>query len=215
VSSAGRTPGIRAANDEYFTPRWCVDRLLERDILPVDRDGRAAYWLDPCAGGGAIIKAVAQHPNNIHWTACEIDPKHEGALKPWCNTVVIGDFLRVVPASYDVVLTNPPYSMAEAFVLACLPIAKHVAMLLRVNWIAGHRELLEEHPADVYVLPDRPSFSLNKDGKVGSDSTEYAWFVWPCDGVIGTVEVLRDTPVEVRSAYRRELFERLTKKETT
>jgi hypothetical protein len=219
MSSAGRTPGIRSANDFYVTPPWCVDRLLDRADLPLIRaNGRASYWLDPCAGDGAIIKAtMGTTPNNIHWTACELQPAHEDGLKKLCNTVVIGDFLRIVPAHYDVVLTNPPYSLAEEFVRACLPIADHVGMLLRVNWIAGHHELLQEHPCEILVLPDRPSFALNKHGKVGTDSTEYAWFVWSPHMVGASfcrLSVLDDTPVKVRSEYKRELFARLTKETT-
>ncbi len=229
MSSTGRTEGLRSANDSYMTPGWTVDRLLESEHADgftfLREGGKPAYWLDPCAGSGQIIQATTAHSerwggglHNVRWHSCEIEAHHEEALKRLCSTVVIGDFLHVVPARYDVVLTNPPYMLAEEFVRACVPIAERVAMLLRVNWAAAQRELLHEYPADMLILPDRPSFALNKHGKVGSDSTEYAWFVWRPEATArgyGIVDVLADTPVEVRSAYRRELFERLTKKETT
>ena len=36
---------------------------------------------------------------------------------------------------------------------------------------------MTKHPPDLYVLPNRPSFTKNGN----TDSIEYAWFVWGHD----------------------------------
>lgn len=184
--------------------------------LPVYRqDGKPAYWLEPCAGDGQIIRAANEHlaqraNSNVRWHAVELRQECEPVLQALANPVVIGDFLKVVPARYDVIITNPPFSLAEEFVRACLPIAGHVAMLLRVGWMERRDALLRDHPADLWVLPDRPVFGRNKHGKVASDAAMYGWFHW-YPGAEGRIRHLARTPKEVRKAYRRHLDATLLK----
>lgn len=51
-----------------------------------------------------------------------------------------------------------------------------MAILLRLNFLGteGRSAFMREHAPDVYVLPNRPSFTGTK-----TDSIEYVWFVWP------------------------------------
>ena len=215
MSATGRTQGLRTPCDfGYNTPPWAVDRILEAIWLPTRKHAvLPAYWLDPCAGNGQLIRAVNAHlvsVANIRWHAVELRPECEGILHTVANPVIIGDFLKVVPARYDVVLTNPPYSLAEEFVRACLPISEHVVMLLRLNWLENRAKLLNAWPADVHVLPNRPAFARNKHGKVGTDATAYAWFHFHKDAA-GVVKHLAHTPLEARRTYTAWLEENLPK----
>lgn len=115
----------------------------------------------------------------------------------------VGDFLTVAPAlqtlpRWNVAITNPPYSLALEFVQAMLPLADHVVVLTRLNFLAGgvRREFFAKDMPDVYVLPNRPSFT--EDGR--TDATEYAWLVWtPERGrTTGKIEVLAETSIEER-----------------
>lgn len=227
MSAAGRTPGLRSKDDAYETAPWAVYRLLEAVAsaavaapLPHRRGDMPSYWLEPCAGTGNIIRAVnswyahdwSDDQANIRWHACEIRPECEESLKAVANPVIIGDFLRVVPAKYDVIITNPPYSLAEEFLRACLPIADHVIMLLRLNWLEGRNEIWSTNPADVWVLPNRIPFGRNKHGKVGTDATAYAWMHWH-KGATGRLRMLARTSKAVRSEYRKYLDMTLPKLE--
>ncbi len=177
--------------DNYPTPSWCVRRLLEVVALP--REGR---WLEPCAGDGAIIRATPPGPT---WTAMELRPECEPLLEPMVGAAQthLGDFLASPPSGkFDVVLTNPPYGSAQAFVEQARRRADHVVMLLRLNFLASatRAPFMRETLPDVYVLPNRPSFT----GK-GTDSIEYAWFHWHDHGrPAGWVRVLADTSVAER-----------------
>lgn len=50
---------------------------------------------------------------------------------------------------------------------------------------------MRSHTPDIYVLPNRPSFS----GK-GTDSIEYAWFVWRKENKYGMASHEKSTKVE-------------------
>lgn len=220
--SATNRGGKREADDNYSTPAWCVERLLECEQAPqlLREDG---LWLEPCAGNGAIIRAVkewrrARDMGEPRWCAnelrseCEMDIREAACAVEWVN---IGDFLsapaaRLLPfaANVSVVITNPPFSLAEEFVRKSCEIAPLVVMLLRVNFYAseGRAEWLRETEPSVYILPNRPSFKtsvrIDKNGKKrksSSDSCEYAWFVWSRNRLErGRVVVLRSTQAHER-----------------
>jgi hypothetical protein len=183
MSSTNRG-GQRTESDNYPTPSWVVHRLLDRKVLPQE-----GAWYEPCAGEGAIIQAVQQR-FSVDWYATELRSEAEPFLEKLLpsDRINIGDFL--VPSSGDpswrgcgdgvrVVITNPPYRIAFEVLHSALswyPKA-HVAILLRLNFIASERRhaTMAKHPPDVYVLPNRPAFK-----EWGStDSPEYSWFVYP------------------------------------
>lgn len=230
VSATGRG-AERRAFDSYFTPAWCVHRLLE--ALPL-AGGR---WLEPCVGDGSIVRAVSsfrgdgagqQGPvgNVVRWTLrdirTELELLDEMELHTLCTlaganveNVELG-VNAVVPrplrspethrptfdATFDVAITNPPYVESLRITNNLLYEARVVVMLLRLNFLAGEAraDWMRAHTPDVYVLPNRPSFT--EDGK--TDATEYAWFVWGNrhrtlhDQRPPLVRILESTPKEQR-----------------
>lgn len=173
--SATNRGGKRSPADFYATPEWCVRRLVEAVELP------GGDWLEPAAGEGAIIRAVAR--SDVDWTAWELRQETRAGLAAAvpAGRVHIGDFLapearrEVGRRRFAVAITNPPFRLAQEFIDACLPVADHVVMLLRLNYLASKSRwaFMSSHTPDVYVLPSRPSFT-----GAGTDSIEYAWFVW-------------------------------------
>ncbi len=198
MSSTGRKDGKRLAADAYSTPSWVTRLILDAIDLPAGR------WLEPCAGDGAVIRAGDR--DDVSWTACEIRSECGPLLAELpLSDVYLGDFLALADQGqfseqpYDVVLTNPPYSLAEDFVNACLPLARHVVFLLRLNFLGGaaRAAFWHDHMPDVYVLPNRPSFT----GR-GTDSTEYAWYHWHGAKVRreGHIRVLPALPISMRKS---------------
>jgi hypothetical protein len=200
MSATGRSD-VRRADDFYQTPAWCVRRLMEAVEFPV------GYWLEPAAGDGAIIRAcnqvLTERSEKADWHASELRVEARPALSALVDPtqVFVGtDFLSGVfdGCEWDVAITNPPYSLALAFIQAMLPLADHVAVLVRLNFLASARRagFFRTEMPDVYVLPNRPSFT--EDGR--TDATEYCWAVWtPERGrKRGYVHVLDETPSEER-----------------
>lgn len=181
MSAAGRG-GKRREGDWYATPAGAV-----RAVLPHLPRGRIV--LDPGCGEGAIMRVVADDPSyggslirgvEIH------EARAQAAREATDRTVYCASFTghRSPPWSsasgIDLVIGNPPYSLALEFALEALRLAAGVggtvALLLRLAFLeaSSRVEFHRAHPADVYVLTPRPSFT----GDGGSDMSAYAWFVW-------------------------------------
>lgn len=161
---------MRAANDFYPTPAWCIDAILPH--LP-----RAGGWLDPACGDGAILMALERTGREAH--GIELDSARAAACVDARLSVRQGDAFREDWDRPDGVLMNPPYRQALEFVeqaLAQVQRGGTVAALLRLGFLASQKRATFHriNPSDVYVLPQRPSFTGN--GK--TDSSDLGWFVW-------------------------------------
>jgi hypothetical protein len=184
--SATNRGAERSAQDFYSTPAWCVRAVL-REIPPggVILDpccGSGAilaaisdfkwgalrgFELD-AARAAKALEVVEGGP--IHWLTPApfhaIECRDALSEDPWLvdgfepAPVDSAIHWRTARARPDIVLTNPPYSLAMPFVLRALREASIVVMLLRLNWLASMDRLSfhRKHPADVFVLPRRPAF---------------------------------------------------------
>ena len=192
MSSAGR--GCRRQpSDLYETPSWCINRFLDgyfKEIIPFfpesDLSDVGAHLAEPCCASGKIIDAVerwfVEHslPRPTSWSLHELNEE----LVPIGRTVRIGDFLtsECVRESVSLVVTNPPYSLAEEFLRHSRKLYPNadISFLLRVGFLTSEKRdpLFQElGTPDLYVLPNRPSYV--KVGSSSTDSCDYAWFVWP------------------------------------
>jgi hypothetical protein len=194
----------RHPDDFYATPEWATLALLR--VLGPHAPGRI---LEPTAGTGAIVRALRKHWPGCGVTANEIDAERAELLHDaGAKIVKVTDFLVEGFLGQDLIITNPPFKLAMPIIERSRQIAREVALLLRLNFLGSQERAAfwHEHPADVYVLPRRPSFaaSLKCKKKCGwattlpldaerpkvcpacsaavtvttSDSCEYAWFVW-------------------------------------
>ena len=204
--------------DFYETPAWSVHRLLE-ELFPAtpgaDPMPYFAHWVEPCAGNGAIIRAVnewtaaARQRIDIQWQACELDHQHSKQLSASLGRdslgLRLGDTLawhdpdiHYQRSRFDVAILNPPYRQALEFVQWSVEHSQTTIALLRLGFLetTQRNAWLRTHTPDVYVLPNRPSFT----GK-GNDSTAYAWFIWRHNRTgrqVGEIRVLPDTPRKAR-----------------
>jgi hypothetical protein len=159
-------PSGENPHDFFPTPHGVTKAFIEACDLP---DGD---WCEPAVGSGDIVEAVGPRK---HWLTTDIRDveKHRWAHCHSSNY----DFLQM-PEGYrfDVIITNPPFYLAEEFVRKALKHATHVAMLLRLAFLESRKReaFHKENPSDVFVLSRRPSFMANG----ATDNSAYAWFVW-------------------------------------
>lgn len=183
----------RAASDYYPTPPEAVWSLLRRvgSDLNEHNYGR---WLEPAVGTGAIIKAVQEKKRLLRWepmwdaldinlteeTISELRSDVDSSMRFAKQNYLLFS-LEDKPDSgdpYEVILTNPPFFIAQDFVEHSLDIANGavVIMLLRLGFL-GSKKRAEwwqgKEPDALYVLSDRPDFTGE-----GGDSSDYAWYFW-------------------------------------
>lgn len=174
-------PSGENPHDFFPTPHGVTRAFVDACRLP---DG---LWCEPAVGAGDIVKAIGPRHQ---WTTFDIRDVPAPELAH--DHAASFDFLNDVPDDlgivWDVIVTNPPFYLAEEFVRKALKHADHVAMLLRLAFLETRKreDLHREHPSDVYVLSRRPSFMANG----ATDSCAYAWFVWG-PGRGGRWEILR------------------------
>lgn len=178
--SATRKPRAERGLDFYETPAWVVEAIAPH--LPA-----CSRILDPCAGRGAILAALGW-PHGA-W-GFELDGEHlvtvdggvgfrrvpitkRDSLANDAELWVNDDCLRP-----ELVVMNPPFNRALEFVERAIDEVVpggSVFALLRLAFLEGalRVDFHRRQPADVLVLPRRPSFT----GK-GTDSSAYAWFAW-------------------------------------
>jgi hypothetical protein len=198
MSAAGRGPRLGGKEDVYETPGWCVERLLEV------WQPRPGLLIEPCAGSGKIIMAaqnILDH-KEYGWQAYELRSECAHSLSQLVPCHCPFDFLkiRLYDDNSSAVITNPPYSLAEAFIRTsreCHPNAD-VAMLLRLGFLGSEKRapLYREIGApDLFTFSNRPSYIGS-----GNDSSDYAWFIWPPKPrLCGFVHILDLTPDYVRN----------------
>lgn len=199
MSAKGRkradAPRTEVAEHEFYpTPRDTIEMLIASPLLTLP----GGLWLDPCAGTGRIPSVTNSMRSDVRWLMVEIDRRHKRQLNSIArrnDLVVISDFMAHPSTRCEVLIMNPPFSLALEFAAKALRSASHIVMLQRLNWLAPARaNWLREHMPDTYVLPRRPSFT----GDGSTDATEYAWFHWPTADVrrAGRVAMLDAAPLQ-------------------
>lgn len=176
--------GGRESHDHYPTPRWVTELLFDHAHKVDDLWPDARSVLDPAAGEGAILDVARERGFTTY--GLELDPVRAEVARSRGHQMGQGDALERSWPRVDVVVANPPYTLAEAFVRKALEwrrtmsVRARIFTLLRLSFLEPtqtRRELLSAYAPDVLILPRRPAF----DGK-GTDNITSAWFVWPGSG---------------------------------
>ncbi|TEB15152.1 hypothetical protein Psfp_02328 [Pelotomaculum sp. FP] len=174
----------RHEKDFYITPDAAIDVLLNNYEL------KPGWILEPCAGNGAIVKAIHERSN---WDggiyAVEIRPEeYDNLVKVGCEEVLIKDFLEfklsdlkyAPPCPPRTIITNPPFSIAQKIIEKSFDISTYpdtdIIMFLRLGFLESKNRAefwLSHKDVSLITLKKRPSFT----GR-GTDFAAYAWFIW-------------------------------------
>ncbi len=150
---------IPQENDYYPTPIESIIPLLNKINF-----NKVTTFLEPCCGDGRILDLI---------------PKDK--VKFWSEIQKGRDYFNYKFEDIDLIVTNPPFSLAVEFLIKSLSEAKTVCYLQRLNWLGSktRKDFWNSNPPDkIFVLSKRPQFKRELGLGSGSDSTEYAWFVW-------------------------------------
>lgn len=161
------------SRDDFPTPPWATRALIEH-VLSNYGFNADDTCLEPACGAGHMDKVLCEYLNET--TASDIYSYGYGS---------VADFLHTPHGvnSFDWVITNPPFNLAEEFVLKSLKIAKKgVAILARTVFIESvgrYERLFNPTPPSVFAqFVERVPMVKGRLDKKASTATGYAWFVW-------------------------------------
>jgi len=154
----------RHPEDWYRTPTHATEQLLEHESF------QGLVW--ECACGDGIMSEVLVSKEMSVYSSDLVDRGY-------------GDTLDFLESSKSVanVITNPPYRLAEQFILHALEVAtSKVAMLLPLTFLAGqyrYQKIWKSSPFSVvYVFSARLSMCRGDIENKRGGKVDYAWFVW-------------------------------------
>lgn len=160
--------------DDFPTPPWATRALLEYVLHARRSDFSNMSCLEPACGAGHMSRVLKEYFGEVRSSDAYdygYAPKRDFLNYPYEANAV------------DWVITNPPFRLAEEFVLRSLKVARRgVAILARTVFLEsiGRYEgiFLNSPPSTFAQFVERvPMVKGRLDGKA-TTATGYAWLVW-------------------------------------
>jgi len=148
--SAKNRGSLVITQEFYPTPLQTINSIINEINF-----NKVHSFCEPCNGSGVITNAIPSNVSKYHFELSE----GTDYLLPENSEQV------------DLILTNPPFSLAKEFIIKARTEAKCVIMLQRVNFLGSkaRKKFWEENPpTHLFVLSERPKFvaRCNNNSKV-------------------------------------------------
>lgn len=183
--AGGNSTTQKAENDFYATDpktvRLFLDKFLIDNDVKYEDINTINKILEPACGTGNICEVLKEYFPNAQIEATDLIDRGygQGGI----------DFLEYYGEA-DMVITNPPFSLAKEFIEKALTISnKYVIMLCKIQLLEGasRKRMFETTPLKyVYVHTTRQATwkngePLDPNGKKWATTMCMAWFVWDKD----------------------------------
>lgn len=147
-------------NDELYTPRYAIEPLIKYIPSTIK-----TIWEATDYGSSNITKVL-----------------REEGYKVISTHIDTFDFLTDIPDfDYDMIITNPPYSLKDEFIERCYSYGKPFALLLPITSLEGVKRgaMFRQNGIGVIVLDRRVNYINEKKSN---------WFntSWFCHKIIDT-----------------------------
>lgn len=172
----------REALDYYATPTNEVENILENANIDLNNK----IILEPCAGGGHMVKGIENYCQKHNYTPknfIKTDIANRGCAD--CLTGKEYDFFSDnYPINQaDIIIMNPPYSVLEPFLIRAIEIAQQkLIVLCRMQVLEGtgrYDNIFKENPpTEIYQYIERIQCWKNGEKPTGSGSQAYCWLIW-------------------------------------
>ncbi len=146
-------------DDEYYTPAEAVEM-----ILPFIPNHIKTVWECTAIKESKIVSVLVDH-------GYELIASH----------IADGfDFFKFEPDKYDIIITNPPYSVKDKFLQRAFCLKKPFMFLLPITTLEGVKrsKMFRENGIQL-LIPDR-RFNFNPKVKNGA-WFQTSWFTWGLD----------------------------------
>jgi hypothetical protein len=159
--------------DDFPTPPWATRGLIEHVLGNTDQFKKQSC-LEPSCGAGHMAKVLKEYFGEVRCA----DAYDYGYAD-------VRDFLTYPyeTNAVDWVITNPPFRLAEEFVVRALCVARRgVAMLARTVFLESvgrYTSIFRETPPNKFAqFVERVPMVRGRLDNKATTATGYAWFVW-------------------------------------
>ena len=159
--------------DDFPTPPWATRALVEH-VVASKASVAPMNCLEPACGRGHMSAALAEYFGKV--TSSDVFDYGFGGTADFLKT-------KYDDQSFDWIITNPPFKLAEDFIKRSLKIARHgVAMLTRTVFIESvgrYDRLFRSTPPTAFAqFTERVPMVKGRIDKKASTATGYGWLVW-------------------------------------
>lgn len=179
IGAKGYSKYPREANDYYKTDPIAI-RLLEKHNLLIDD----YYWECAC-GDGALSKELIRQGYNVY--SSDLFDRGYG-------DAVGVDFLKQKEKFNGSIITNPPFSLLEKFVLKGLELAKNrLYIFARINTLESQKRydsIFKNNPP-IYVCQFVRRIKCYRTSAPTPkySAISYAWFIWDNNDNTGETKI--------------------------
>lgn len=176
----------RQKHDYYATDPVAISMLTQTPFF----EGVKRIW-EPACGGGHLVKPLRDLGYYVY--ASDLY-EHENSPSE-AQIDFLETRLDKFNATFDAIVTNPPYKYALEFCEKCIKLeVPKFAMFLKLTFLEGSKRqaFFKSHPPRyVAVCVNRVQCALNGDPEYFAKSSAacYAWFIWE-KGYTGKPEIL-------------------------
>ena len=173
-----------AYSDLYTSPKQAMEALCE--VVHFDKD---KTYFEPCSGIGSVSNYFK---DNLDITM------DTNELFGYSDTTFVEDFLAPRKNvcnkwDYDIIVTNPPYKLAQEFIQEGYKYAKVQYHLLRLNFLEGKKRKKElfsqKHLKRVFIFSYRISCAKGVMEIPQANAVAYCWMEFDRD-YIGNPELV-------------------------
>lgn len=162
----------KSSLDDFPTPPWATRALLEHIIGP--KGLKRQTCLEPACNRGFMVEPLSEYFQKV--TASDVFDYGYGE---------VADFIggAYEDNSFDWVITNPPFRLAENFFFEAQRVARRgVALLTRTVFIESvgrYDRLFSKFPPTAFAqFTERVPMVKGRLDKKASTATGYGWLVW-------------------------------------
>ncbi len=166
------------SRDDFPTPPWATRGLMEYVVGPKE-DIRYQSCLEPACGVGHMSKVLEEYFDRV-----------VSSDKYDCGYGQVHDFLDESwpQQTFDWVITNPPFRLAEEFIAKALRVARNgVAILARTTFIESigrYERIFKDTPPSKFAqFTERVPMVRGRLDKKASTATGYSWIIWESSSV--------------------------------
>jgi hypothetical protein len=164
---------FKSSLDDFPTPPWATRALVEH-VVGSKASLSSMNCLEPACGRGHMSLALAEYFGKV--TSSDVFDYGFGGVADFSKD-------KYDDQSFDWVITNPPFKLAEDFIKRSLKIARHgIAMLTRTVFIESvgrYEGLFKPNPPTAFAqFTERVPMVKGRIDKKASTATGYGWIVW-------------------------------------